>query len=121
MEPSIVPKYVMGGVLRVITLDPASEQPLLETVRPGDENPQLTLDPSRTEGFLNQIREVTEQVEQSGFLVVLVCTPVSRPALRKLADLDIARLPVLSCTEVSGMKVMIETIEIISDSHVVSG
>lgn len=118
---SIVSKYVMEGVLRVITLDPMFEQSLLETVRPGDEGSQLALDPDRMEDFLNQTREVTEQAEQSGFSVVLVCAPVLRPALRKLVNLGIARLPVLSYTEVSGAKVMIETMGTISGSHAISG
>lgn len=121
LGPSIVSKYVMEGVLRVITLDPMFEQSLLETVRPGDEGSQLALDPDRMEDFLNQTREVTEQAEQSGFSVVLVCAPVLRPALRKLVNLGIARLPVLSYTEVSGAKVMIETMGTISGSHAISG
>lgn len=121
LGPSIVAKYVMEGVLRVITLDPLFEQSLLESVRPGDEGSQLALDPDRMETFLNQTREVTEQAEQTGFSVVLVCAPVLRPALRKLVNLGIARLPVLSYTEVSGAKVMIETMGTISGSHAISG
>lgn len=121
LGPSIVAKYVMEGVLRVITLDPLFEQSLLESVRPGDEGSQLALDPDRMEAFLNQTREVTEQAEQTGFSVVLVCAPVLRPALRKLVNLGIARLPVLSYTEVSGAKVMIETMGTISGSHAISG
>lgn len=121
LGPSIVAKYVMDGVLRVITLDPIFEQSLLESVRPGDDGSQLALDPDRMETFLNQTREVTEQAEQTGFSVVLVCAPVLRPALRKLVNLGIARLPVLSYTEVSGAKVMIETMGTISGSHAISG
>lgn len=121
LGPSIVAKYVTDGVLRVITLDPLFEQSLLESVRPGDEGSQLALDPERMEDFLTQTREVTEQAEHSGYSVVLVCAPVLRPALRKLVNLGIARLPVLSYTEVSGAKVMIETMGTISGSHAISG
>lgn len=121
LGPAIVAKYMMEGVLRVITLDPLFEQSLLESVRPGDEGSQLALDPDRMETFLNQTREATEQAEQTGYSVVLVCAPVLRPALRKLVNLGIARLPVLSYTEVSGAKVMIETMGTISGSHAISG
>ena len=121
LGPAIVAKYMMEGVLRVITLDPLFEQSLLESVRPGDEGSQLALDPDRMETFLNQTREATEQAEQTGYSVVLVCAPVLRPALRKLVNLGIARLPVLSYTEVSGAKVMIETRGTISGSHAISG
>ena len=121
LGPAIVAKYMMEGVLRVITLDPLFEQSLLESVRPGDEGSQLALDPDRMESFLNQTREATEQAEQTGYSVVLVCAPVLRPALRKLVNLGIARLPVLSYTEVSGAKVMIETMGTISGSHAISG
>ena len=121
LGPAIVAKYMMEGVLRVITLDPLFEQSLLESVRPGDEGSQLALDPDRMESFLNQTREATEQAEQTGYSVVLVCAPVLRPALGGLVNLGIARLPVLSYTEVSGAKVMIETMGTISGSHAISG
>lgn len=118
---SIVSKYVVEGVLRVITLDPLFEQSLLESVRPGEDGSQLALEPDRMEDFLTQMRDVTEAAEQTGFSVVLVCAPVLRPALRKLVNLGIARLPVLSYSEVSGAKVMIETMGTISGSHAISG
>ncbi|MDO5672837.1 MAG: flagellar biosynthesis protein FlhA [Actinomycetaceae bacterium] len=120
LGPAIVAKYVIDGVLRVITLDPMFEQSLLEAVRPGDHGSQLALDPDRMESFLTQVRAVTEASEQTGFSVVLVCAPVLRPALRKLVNLGIARLPVLSYSEMSGAKVMIETMGTISGSHAIS-
>lgn len=120
LGPSIVSKYVIDGVLRVITLDPIFEQSLLESVRPGEEGSQLALDPDRMEAFLGQMREVTEAAEQTGFSVVLVCAPVLRPALRKLVNLGIARLPVLSYSEVSGAKVMIETMGTISGTQAIA-
>jgi len=106
----IVDRHREDGVLRVLTLEPATEQLLLESLRPGENGTQLSLAPDRVEGLLDALRARLESVEATGRQAVLVCAPAIRPALRRVAALAVPRLPVLSYNEVTGTSLTIETV-----------
>ncbi|MBD8062691.1 flagellar biosynthesis protein FlhA [Oceanitalea stevensii] len=106
----IVDRQREGGVLRVLTLEPATEQLLLESLRPGEQGTQISLAPDRVEGLLASLRGQVETLEATGRQAVLVCSPAIRPALRRVAGLAVPRLPVLSYTEVTGTSLTIETV-----------
>ena len=106
----IVDRHREDGVLRVLTLEPATEQLLLESLRPGENGTQLSLAPDRVEGLLEALRARLESVEATGRQAVLVCAPAIRPALRRVAALAVPRLPVLSYNEVTGTSLTIETV-----------
>lgn len=106
----IVDRHREDGVLRVLTLEPATEQLLLESLRPGEQGSQLSLAPDRVEALLDALRGRLESVEATGRQAVLVCAPAIRPALRRVAALAVPRLPVLSYNEVTGTSLTIETV-----------
>ncbi|WP_324650469.1 flagellar biosynthesis protein FlhA [Georgenia sp. H159] len=116
----IVDRSREDGVLRVLTLEPATEQLLLESVRPGDQGTQLSLAPDRVEGLLEALRRQVQGVEEAGRQAVLVCAPAIRPALRRLATLAVPRLPVLSYTEVTGTSLTIETVGVVGAEQAIT-
>ncbi len=102
-----------NGTLRVLTLEPALEQQLLESLRPGDQGSQLSLPPDRVEALLDSLRRRIQEVESTGRQAAVVCAPAIRPALRRLAALAVPRITVLSYNEVTGTSLTIETVGVV--------
>jgi len=105
----IVSRCTDGGVLRVLTVDPASEQILVEGLRTRDGGTQISLAPDQIEALMSSVRANVAAVEEKGHQVVLVCSPVIRAALRRLTVLAAPHLPVLSYSEVAATRVPIDT------------
>ncbi|GAA1647947.1 flagellar biosynthesis protein FlhA [Georgenia ruanii] len=117
---TIVDRHAADQVLRVLTIEPGTEQLLLESLRPGDGGTQLSLAPDRVEALLAAVRGQVEAAEAGGKQVVLVCAPAIRPALRRLVALAVPRLPVLSYSEVSGTMMTIDTVGVVSVGHAIA-
>ncbi|MPV39070.1 flagellar biosynthesis protein FlhA [Georgenia subflava] len=117
---TIVDRNATDRVLRVLTIDPATEQILLEALRPGDAGTQLSLSPDRVESLLESVRAQVQAAEAGGKQVVLVCAPAIRPALRRITVLAVAHLAVLSYSEVSGTSLTIETVGVVGVGHAIA-
>ncbi|NEK57812.1 flagellar biosynthesis protein FlhA [Geodermatophilus sabuli] len=87
--------------LYVLTLDPAFEQRLLESVRVGEGGQVLALDAGTVDGLVNGCTGLLSEAERLGLAPVLVCSPQVRAALSRLMRQILPRLPVISYTEVS--------------------
>ncbi|WP_066585289.1 flagellar biosynthesis protein FlhA [Cellulomonas timonensis] len=120
LGPALSAQHTHEGVLRVVTLDPALEQGLVEQIRPSDAGSQLLVEPERLESILTQLRTVVGTAEAAGYPVVLVCAPALRPALRRLVLLGQTRTAVLSYSEVTGAGVKIETVGVVSGVHTIA-
>ncbi|MDM8083372.1 flagellar biosynthesis protein FlhA [Cellulomonas cellasea] len=120
LGPALSAQHTHEGVLRVVTLDPALEQGLVEQLRPSDAGSQLLVEPDRLESILTQVRTAVGAAEAAGYPVVLVCAPALRPALRRLVMLGQTRTPVLSYSEVTGSGVKIETVGMVSGVHTIA-
>jgi flagellar biosynthesis protein FlhA len=116
----IVDRVSADGVLRVLTLEPATEQLLLESLRPGEQGTQLSLAPDRIDSLLTSVRAQTDAAEATGKQVVLVCAPAIRPALHKVVVLATPRLPVLSYSEVAGTTLTIDTVGVVGVGHAIA-
>jgi flagellar biosynthesis protein FlhA len=114
LGPALAAPYASDGVLRVVTLDPALEHSLLESVRPADGGAQLLVDPTRADHLLSSLRRAVADAEAGGRQVVLVCAPALRPALRRTVVLSLPALPVLSYSEVTWAGLQIETVGVVN-------
>jgi len=120
LGPALTAQHTQDGVLRVVTLDPALEQSLVEQLRPSESGSQLLVEPDRLESILSQLRTVVGAAEAAGHPVALVCAPALRPALRRLVMLGQTRTAVLSYSEVTGAGVQIETVGVVSGVHTIA-
>ncbi|PZR54142.1 flagellar biosynthesis protein FlhA [Xylanimonas oleitrophica] len=120
LGPALTAKHVHDGTLRVVTLDPALEHALAESVRPGDAGSQLVVEPARLDSLLSQLRRAVADAEADGRDVVLACVPALRPALRRLVALALPRLPVLSYSEVTAAGAAVESAGVVSDGHAIA-
>ena len=116
----IASRQATDGVLRVLTLDGATEQMCLESLRPTEQGTQLALAPDRVESFMRSLRVQIDAAEQGGRSAVLVCSPAIRPALRRLVAMVAPRIAVLSYAEVTGATVNVETVGVVSAGHAIA-
>ena len=120
LGPAIAARYAEDGTLTAITLDPHLEQTMLESLRPTDSGLQVLMDAARAESVLADLARLTEVAEERGVSPVLVCSPQLRIALRKLVQLGVPRLPVLSYSEIAGSTLRIETIGVVNGAYPVA-
>jgi len=111
--PVIVAPHVDAGVLRIIMIDPALEQSMLEALRPSELGTQIIMDQQRLEHVLTSVRTVVDESIVRGHESVLVCAPALRPAIHRLIAPQISGLPVLNYQEVTSAQVGIETIGVV--------
>ncbi len=116
LGPAIAARFAEDGVLRVIMINPLLEQAMLESLRMGDDGPQIVFDPQRMEGVIESVRAaVTAAAAGDGGEPVLVCAPTLRSAVRRLVAAQTDGLPVLSYTEAGGA-FTIETVGVVRDA-----
>jgi len=120
LGPALAAPYGHGGVLRVVVVDPALEQQLVESLRPAEGGMQIMLDPARVDSVLRSVRSCVEAGEAAGFPIVMTCAPALRTAMHKLVLLATPELPVLSYTEVTGSGLRIETVGTVRDAQAIA-
>ncbi|PYI66871.1 EscV/YscV/HrcV family type III secretion system export apparatus protein [Arthrobacter livingstonensis] len=120
LGPVIVDRYLDGGSLAVLMIDPSLEQSLLEGLRPSELGTQIVVDPSRMEAFLVSVTESFAAAETAGHSPVLVCAPALRPAVWRLVSGRVKGLPVLSYTEATAGNPTIDTVGVVRSVQSIS-
>jgi len=113
LGPALVAPHLDDGLLRVVMIDPALEQTMLEGLRPSELGTQIMLDPTRLEQVLTSLATALQSAEERGVTPVLVCAPALRPAVRRLVGPQNSQLAVLSYAEVTSSNVRIETVGVV--------
>lgn len=113
VAPMIVAPRLEDGLLRVVMIDPALEQSMLEALRPSELGTQIILEQTRMEAIIASLRTVIDESLDRGQTAVLVCAPALRPAIRRFVAPQVGGLPVLSYQEVTTAQVPIETIGVV--------
>ncbi|MCW2503379.1 MAG: flhA [Actinomycetia bacterium] len=117
LGPAIASQYVTEGMLPVITFDPQVEHTLLESLRITDSGVQLSVETARAEAILSDVSRISEAAEQQGITAALVCSPQLRGPVRRLLQVAVPRLPVLSYTELAGSTARIETVGVVTGAY----
>jgi flagellar biosynthesis protein FlhA len=86
--------------LHVVTLDPAIEQTLMESVRAVDSGTTLAVEPKMAEQLLARLATQSERMMKSNMLPVLLCSPDLRRHLRMLSERVLPHLRILSMAEI---------------------
>jgi flagellar biosynthesis protein FlhA len=87
------------GVLRFVGLAPDAEDAVLRSLQTQEGGPPaLSMDPDTARRLITRVRDEVEQHQGAG-TVVLLAPPLARPALRKLLERAVPRLPVVSSAE----------------------
>jgi flagellar biosynthesis protein FlhA len=102
LGPAVVAPYAVGGSLPVLSFEPALEQRLLEGLRGGEDGAFLALDVDLAQDVLTSLAALTRDAEEQNLSPVLACAPQLRPAVRRMTNPSLPRLPVVSYTELGG-------------------
>ncbi|KQQ96157.1 flagellar biosynthesis protein FlhA [Massilia sp. Leaf139] len=86
--------------LHVVTLDPAIEQTLIESVRAVETGTTLAVEPKTAELLLSRLAAQSERMMKSNMLPVLLCSPDLRRHMRMLSERVLPHLRVLSMAEI---------------------
>lgn len=99
--------------LRVITLDPALEDTLRESVQQSDFGSYLAVDPDLVQNIVNKLSRFYEEQVRRGITPVVLCAPVLRIYFKRLIDRFLSDLIVLSYNEIDS-SVNVEVIGMVS-------
>jgi len=86
--------------IRVITLDPAIEESLRDSVQQSDFGSYLAVEPEFAQHMMEKITLVSEDLIRRGITPVLLCAPILRIYLKRLIDRFMSDLVVLSYNEI---------------------
>jgi len=86
--------------LHVLTLDPAVEQSLMQSLRSAEAAIALVVEPKLAEQLLGRMAAHAERMMKNNMLPVLLCSPDLRRHLRVLSERVIPHMRILSMTEI---------------------
>ncbi len=106
------------GKLYVISVNPRLDRMMSEAIQKDEQGGSLTLDPILAQKIIMQIRRASESVAMKGHHPVLMCSPMLRLHLRKMAERFIPNLVVLSSGEIATQAQLqsIETVDVIHEN-----
>lgn len=97
---TIAGQYVAeDGKLHVLTLDPAVERAVIESLHQVNGEIVPGLDPGLAEAVITSLASKVEEAANRGFQPVLLCSSSVRRFVRRLTSRILARMPVLSYDE----------------------
>ncbi|MEH7087344.1 FHIPEP family type III secretion protein, partial [Neobacillus drentensis] len=88
-----------GETLRVITVGPALEKKIAESVQSSEQGSYLALDPNSTQLVFQKLTEQVQRIIQSGHQPVVLASPTIRMYLRQVIERMMQDIPVLSYSE----------------------
>jgi flagellar biosynthesis protein FlhA len=105
MARHICAEYAENGMLSVITVDPRLESLLAEAVRRGEDAYAL-LDPATVAKIYNSLTRQIQTAQQTGLQPIVLTSPSTRLALKRLTERAAPALVVLSYSEIApGLRV----------------
>ena len=116
----ITAQHAKENKLAVITLEAAFEQQLIAALRSSDTGTVLAADPVITEHLVSEVRSLYDSAARQVREPVLVVASPLRPALAKLFAAALARLSVMSVSEL-GRQVQLERIGVVTNANATAG
>lgn len=126
-DPDILTEYVRQGLKRqiskqytgadntiaVLTLDPALEEQLRESVQQSEFGSYLALDPDIAQVMIDRLNVRQQDLLARGITPIILCAPVLRLYFKRLIDRFVSNLVVLSYNEIDS-NVRVEVIGMVS-------
>lgn len=88
-----------GEAMRVITVGPALEKKIAESVQQTDQGSYIAIDPVSTQSIFQKLSEQVNRLVQMGQQPVLLTSPAIRMYLRQVIERSMQDIPVLSYSE----------------------
>lgn len=85
--------------LKVITVSPAVEKKIAESVQQSDQGSYLAMDPASSQAIYQRLTEQVNRLVQSGQQPIILTSPSIRMYLRQLLERSLQDIPVISYSE----------------------
>ncbi|GGH82174.1 flagellar biosynthesis protein FlhA [Pullulanibacillus pueri] len=92
-------QYVRNNLLKVLTLDPAFEETITESIQRTEHGNYLALNPEMTQRFIEQMAQIIERQSDIDQEPVLLCSPAVRLHVKQLISRSLPQVAVLSYNE----------------------
>lgn len=100
LSRQITQQFVQEGeAMRVITVGPALEKKIAESVQQSDQGSYIAMDPVSTQTIFQKLGEQVNRLIQMGQQPVLLTSPAIRMYLRQVIERSMQDIPVLSYSE----------------------
>ncbi|MFZ3172789.1 MAG: flagellar biosynthesis protein FlhA [Carboxydocellales bacterium] len=109
----ITKQYGAHELINVITLDPALEQQLRDSIQQTEHGSYLALDPQKAQELYQQLQEVVERVINQGYQPIVLCAPVVRIFFKRITERLLPNLVVLSYNELDS-KIQVQSVGTVS-------
>lgn len=87
-------------VLRVLTVEPSLEQEIIDSKVETPQGPVASLEPSMHRAWINAVINAVHQIQQQGYLPVILCSEAARRLVKQSIERDLPDAAVLSVPEV---------------------
>lgn len=104
------------NVLRVLTIDPAFEQAIIDSAMETSSGRIAALDPETQRRWINSVMNTVQNAGNLGYYPALLCSESARPLVKKSIERDVKDLAVLSVHEVSG-SLQVESLGVITPEN----
>ena len=91
--------YAPQGVLQAITVDPALEQMITQSVRHTENGSYLALDPDKAQSVINSLSAMAQRCSDAGIDPVVLASPVARLYIKRMTEQALPDLTVISYNE----------------------
>lgn len=115
LSRQITSQYLPARKGRVVTLDGELESLFMEAIQESEAGGYFSLDPQVAQSFLNQIATAVQNLLQMGEQPIVMTAPIVRFYVKKLTEVQIPDLIVLSYNEVES-DVDIQSVEVVNVS-----
>jgi len=92
-------RFIADGNNGILTLDPALEQMILESIQRNDAGAYITLEPQTTNSIINNLTRQIQKIAQIGKTPIILASPVVRLYFKRLTEQVFPGLVVLSYNE----------------------
>lgn len=101
LKRAISNKYFPGGeTTSVVTLDPKTEQDIMNSVKQTEQGAYITLEPEKTQRLIRSVKEEAEKLENLGKNPIVVTSPIVRMYFKRLTKDYYPDLIVISYNEI---------------------
>lgn len=99
MRRTITRRFVQGEEATVITLEPQLEQLILERSKQNEVGSSVAIDPAQMQSIILSIKDNVESLSAQGKTPVVLTSPLVRRKFKKIAEMIVPDLAVLSYNE----------------------
>ncbi|ADG82375.1 flagellar biosynthesis protein FlhA [Thermincola potens] len=114
LSRQIIKQYLDGNEkLHVITLDPAVEQLIRDSIQHTDHGSFVAIDPVKGQALFEKLSNVITQVTEKGYMPIILCAPVVRIYFKRLTEKLMPKLVVLSYNELDN-RINVESVGVVN-------